>query len=426
VERYDVVVAGGGSAGIAASIAAARAGARTLLVERAARLGGMGSRALVHSICGLFLLRSDAGENLLWANGGFPIEFASRLRALGGASLPERMGRVDVILHSPTAFASLAGAMTAETSGLDVWSEAEVISVSSTESSVALHINTKTGIRAIVARACVDTTGDGEACALASAGWQIERTDRLQRPAYIFLIGGIEPGAIEPGGRLRIARLIASAVRDTQLDGGCLGAHFHAGPSRDAAFVTIDLAAGENYDPLDPSCRAGLIDEGSALADRLTAFLAGCAEGFAGSRITGRPEVIGVRESRRVIGSETMTGDDILMGRTREDGIARAAWPIELRETARGPRWKFPSDLSPSDIPLGALRPLGHPGLFVAGRCLSCDHSAQAALRVMGTCFATGQAAGLAAAIAASGDIPRADEVNRLRRLVMGFMDLET
>ncbi|MFM8764930.1 MAG: FAD-dependent oxidoreductase, partial [Spartobacteria bacterium] len=87
-EKIDTLVVGGGTAGIAAAVSAARSGARALLLERRSALGGMASNALVHTLCGLYLLRDDETLPLEYANGGFPREFAERLIAAGGASAP--------------------------------------------------------------------------------------------------------------------------------------------------------------------------------------------------------------------------------------------------------------------------------------------------------------------------------------------------
>src|SRR5258708_5760156 len=116
---FDVVVAGGGSAGLAAAVAAARLGVNTLLVERNGLLGGMASAALVHSICGLYRLSKGDGAPVL-ANAGFAAEFAKRLLADGGASGPVRMGRVEVLLQRPVAFAGLCDAFARETPNLEV------------------------------------------------------------------------------------------------------------------------------------------------------------------------------------------------------------------------------------------------------------------------------------------------------------------
>src|SRR5687767_1414800 len=104
--RFDVIVAGGGSAGVAAAISAARQGAQTLLVERHAQLGGMGSNALVHTLCGLF--HPDVSRPFQWLNPGFPTEFGARMMALTAQFQPDLMGRVYVLRHHPALLAALA------------------------------------------------------------------------------------------------------------------------------------------------------------------------------------------------------------------------------------------------------------------------------------------------------------------------------
>ncbi|RYD66835.1 MAG: FAD-dependent oxidoreductase, partial [Verrucomicrobiaceae bacterium] len=115
------------------------------------------------------------------------------------------------------------------------------------------------------------------------------------------------------------------------------------------------------------------------------------------------PVRAGVRESRRWKGQHVLTEAEVLAGTRHEDDIALATWPLEFRETNRGPKLRYPQDDRAAGIPLGCLMPESLDGVFVAGRCVSCDHGAQASVRVMGTCFATGQAAGLSAAMVADG-----------------------
>ena len=98
------------------------------------------------------------------------------------------------------------------------------------------------------------------------------------------------------------------------------------------------------------------------------------------------------------MGQHRLSTDDVAEGTTPPDTVAYSAWPMELRETASGPRLRFPADDRSCGIPLRALRARDDAALFVAGRCLSCSHEAQASIRVIGTCLATGEAAGLAAA----------------------------
>jgi hypothetical protein len=133
---------------------------------------------------------------------------------------------------------------------------------------------------------------------------------------------------------------------------------------------------------------------------------------LADAQLAAFPARVGVRESRRVRGESVITEDDVLRGNAHADAVALGTWPVELREKPTGPRWRFPEALRPTQIPLGALKAAHLENLWVAGRCLSCDHAAQAALRVIGTCLATGEAAGVASALQAMNDrAPLAPEI---------------
>ena len=174
----------------------------------------------------------------------------------------------------------------------------------------------------------------------------------------------------------------------------------------------MDLAGPENFDPTSPEHLGALERTGRRLAVELFTFLRGNHAAFARAELAAFPARVGIRESRRVRGEITITAADVLRGTETTDVVALGTWPMELREKATGPRWRFPDDNRPTQIPLGALKAACVENLWTAGRCLSCEHEAQAALRVIGTCLATGQAAGIAAAWQAQrGQMPKAAEV---------------
>ena len=110
------------------------------------------------------------------------------------------------------------------------------------------------------------------------------------------------------------------------------------------------------------------------------------------------PDQLGIRESARWKGDYVLTAQDLRESRRFDDEVALAGWPLEFRETARGPKFVYFDKPEPAGIPARSLRTHEVPGMFFAGKCLSCDHEALASVRVMGTCLATGQAAGRLAA----------------------------
>lgn len=390
--NYDVIVAGGGSAGVAAAVASARLGAKTLLIERNGLLGGMASAALVHSICGLYRLPKNDGPPVM-ANEGFAAEFARRLIASGGASGPVRMGRVEVLLQRPVAFAQLCDTLVHEAPHLEVRLQSEIVGADAD----SLTFAWRGCAGKASAKAFIDTTGDAVLAALRGAPCEMENA-RLQRPAYIFALGGVEPGKLGDDARLRIARQISQAVKASLLPPSALGAHLRESAQAGEVFVTVDLEGGANYDPLDAACLSRLETEGRDVGNRLAIFLREI-EGFEKNYVAAWPTRAGVRESRRIVGRYRLETEDIERGAPFDDSVAFAAWPMELRETAKGPRLRFPTGEEPCGIPLRSLQARDDAALFMAGRCISCSHEAQASVRVIGTCLATGEAAGLAAAL---------------------------
>ena len=201
---------------------------------------------------------------------------------------------------------------------------------------------------------------------------------------------------------------IVAAVRRGDVPATALGMAFRASVRAGEAFVTIDLSGGGQggYGPLDMACLSRIEAQGRATASAVAAWMRREVSGWDKSWISAWPARAGVRESRRWIGRSLLTGEDMLAGRRGEDDIALAAWPMEFRETAGGPKLHYAESGRATGIPIGCLMPVGLDAVYVAGRCISTDHDAQASVRVMGTCFATGQAAGLAAARDAMGEDP--------------------
>ena len=394
-EAFDVAVIGGGSAGLAAAVTAAREGARTLLVERYGYLGGMGTASLVHTFCGLYLLRDEPGAVL--ANPGFAVEMAGRMIAATGME-PVRMGRVDVLPQHPVEFVRIADELVSAEALLELGLHTEVIGISR-EDDWELKLAGRAGPRSVRAKSLVDASGDAATVELLGGVASISGAPRLQRPAYVFGIHNPDP--LDDAARLRTAGLIVEGIRAGDLPESAMGISFRSSGRPGEIFATLDLVGGDtlaDYDPLDARCLGALEIKGRDTASKTLTWLAGKSACWKSAYISHWPVRAGVRESRRWIGEFVLTGDDVLAGNRFDDEIALATWPMEFRETPRGPKLRFPEGNRPAGIPLRCLKPVGIDRLFVAGRCISTDHDAQASIRVMGTCFATGEAAGRAAA----------------------------
>ncbi len=394
-EYFDVAVIGGGSAGLAAAVTAARTGARTLLIERHGYLGGMGTASLVHSFCGLYLLREEPGAVL--ANPGFASEVAERMIAATGIC-PVRMGRLDVLPQHPVEFVRIADEMVAAEPSLELRLHSEVSSLARIGEFWEIGLCSRSGLRAVESNVLIDASGDAVAAGLLGRGSTMSAAPKLQRPAYVF--GIHSPISMADDSRLHTAGLVVEGVRGGHLPVDAMGITFRASGRAGEIFASMDLAGGESvshFDPLDTACLTDLELRGRKVAAQVMRWLSSRSESWRSAYISQWPVRAGIRESRRWIGETILTGEDVLAGRRFEDEIALATWPMEFREDPKGPKLRLPEGDRPTGIPLRCLKPEGIENLFVAGRCISTDHEAQASVRVMGTCFSTGEAAGRAA-----------------------------
>lgn len=407
--RFDVAVVGGGPAGIAAALGAARAGAHTLLVERERRLGGNVTQARVHTICGLY--RNDA-ERAEPIHVGLPLRIAEALARTGGAGEPTAAGRVFYLPIRPAAFAALAQALCERTPGLVLATGSRLVAAQLAEQAgepSEVELEGPGGRSRASARAVLDASGDAAAAAAGGAACEATPPERLQRASFIVRLEGVADAALEDFARLRLTAAVARAARGGALPAECASLVARPDAERGSLHLTLTLPplAGRPFAPLEPAYLEALGAHARALTEQIVAFLRASREGFGAARVADWPARVGIRETRRVLGRVVVTREDVLEGRRRDDEVALSGWPIELWEDHRRARFEHPA--APCSVPLGALLSRSHPGLGAAGRCLSASHEAHGALRVIGTALATGEAIGVAAALAAGAGLALGD-----------------
>lgn len=416
-DDVDVVVVGGGSAGICAAVAAARLGSRVMLVEKSGRLGGMGPLAFVHTFCGLYEPGTSGAPRL--ANPGLPEEIERRMRERTGQDGPVAMGRVYVLPQNPEDYDGLAKELvTGEADHLEVMMGGSCTAVEQCDGG-GFEVVVELG-GDVVKLGCggvVDCSADAVVAEMLGVKRRSVEAGRLQRPAFIFLLGNVGP---EVGGdqfRMRLALDLVHAVRAGKLPEQVLGATVRESVSAGECFVSVDLdGGGELWDPMDGASVAAVELSGRELARKVYDFLRGTYPCFEGATPPRFPPSLGVRESYRWDGVYELTGRDLLEGVRFDDAVAKASWPLEMREDARGARFTYFENEESSDIPLRSLASADIPGVYCAGRCISASHEALASVRVMGTCFATGQAAGMAAALYARGVTGLDEQAGEVRR----------
>jgi hypothetical protein len=410
--EFDVVVLGGGPAGIAAAVSAARHGASTLLVERYGFLGGMGTAAGVTNFCGLHA--NVHGEHRRVVHGVVD-ELLDRIHALDGLSPPHLvLGRIHAQAYDAPAYKCAADALLAE-SGARVLFHAVAAGVSAFPSGIdCLLVETKSGRRAIRGLAFVDCSGDGDLAAWSGA--PVEKGDAsgaLLYPTLMFRVGGIDDARAGEAWR-SIPALMDEAERSGEFrfprKGAIVRPQKHDGEWR-VNVTQLRNADGTAVDGTDAAALSAAEAEGRRQAVEYLRFLRAKAAGFERAYILELAPQVGIRETRRLAGLYQLTREDVLGCADFDDGIGVNGWPVE-NHVAGDVRWEWPAEGSRgyNQLPMRMLVPReGPPNLLVAGRCASMTHEGQSAARVSGACFVMGQAAGTAAAFAMRGDIAPRD-----------------
>ena len=423
--RADVCVCGGGPAGTAAAVGAARHGARVVLAERGIALGGLATQGCVYPFMDTLAPDSDTP---------YVAEIKRRLRAQG---IEPSDGVSGQVWHNPETLAFIYDEI-CEESGVEVLYQAVLVDVIRSGSAiVACIVQTVEGLAAIRAEVFIDATGDAYLARAAGVPHErgYEKTGDNQPLSFRFEMGGIDIErlyryvAVELGDDWCKSKPpyfeIAEAMHRTQHyvleDFMARGVESGELTQEEAEYMQAFTVIGKpgvmsmnfpeipvRFRATDPISYSKAVTYGRKMMRDMARYLIRHMPGFEHAFISREAAMLGARESWRIRGKYFMTAEDYHGQHRFPDAVARTAWFID----AHGEEVSAPlSKGGFYEIPYRALVAAEVPNLIVAGRCISASFILQASMRIQPTCMSIGEAAGIAAAWAVS----HGSEANEVR-----------
>lgn len=390
--KYDVVIAGGGTAGVAAAVGAAAAGAKTLLIERNPYLGGEATHSGVSAFCGFY----TCGSHPVKVVSGVGDLILQEMEALGPTVdyVVSAAGNKNINFQSEYLKCALDTLL--EKNHIDYFLHTRIIGAETVDGTIKrIQCIDDESIFTVKAACFVDATGDANLGHLAGAKtiWSDE-SGSVQAATLPFRLSGVDtscdmsPAAVE---KAIIKAKEAGIPHLTREKGFILKKE---GSHTVAVLLPSIMPTGLSSRQLteyETNTRKQVLYYVQALKTYMP--------GMENCELSVIGPSIGFRETRKLIGREIITADDVLSRRKRKDGIARGGWKPEIhKDLNKAATYLEVKEASYFDIPLGALQSSNLSNLYSAGRMIYADEAAFAAVRVMGTCFATGHAAGVAAA----------------------------
>ena len=396
----DVIVVGSGSAGATAAIAAARAGADTVLVERFGYMGGTSTQVL-DTFYGFYTPGSVAYKVV----GGIPDDVVARLKERNAAfERPNSYGAGTGITYDPMLLRLVWERLALEAGVRLLYHSFCTDVVKEGNRITGIIVDGKRGLMKLTASIIIDCTGDADVCH--QAGTPYERAGEIdpgQTLTTTFRMIHVDIPRAKAFGKEAMWQKMDEAAQTGEYDLPRKEGSWHI-TTQEGVIHTI-MTRVADVDATDPVALTAAEIEGRRQVFEYVRFLQNYVPGYENALLSWFSEPIGVRETRRVYGRYRLTREDCLSARKFEDAIGACGAPIEDHHASSDTKWEYLPDGMTYDIPYRALIPQDVGGLLVAGRCFSATHDAHASCRSMGQTMTMGQAAGTAAALAVQAEV---------------------
>ena len=405
---FDIIVVGGGPAGIAAAVSASELGNKVLLIEQQGFLGGAAVSGMSGTICGLYMTVADPlvakPEQIIF---GFAERFRDALYQAGGLTDPQIYGKTWVATHDCATYKRVATDMTRQ-AGVTVLYHTQMVDVITEDDAFrGMVLHTKSGFTRVNAKKAIDASGDADVVYKMGLKTSKGNDGVIQNPTMMFKVGNVDMQQyLSYWGQDTISPPKVVSMLEAQDE--LLRKKVWLFPTVNPGELLVNATKvtgfdGRALDVTNPVDHSEAEQFSIYQAQNFFKFMRDNIPGCENAYFIDYATEVGVRQTRSIDGIAKLMNDDVINKRKREDSIAKTSWPIELHYGAK-PKTEWLVD-DYYDVPFHTLVPKSGQDVIVAGRCLSSEHEALASCRVTAQCFEYGRAAAFAADLSIKEDL---------------------
>lgn len=384
-QKKVVVVVGAGASGIAAAISLANnQDYHILLLEKKPEIGGTVTHSLIHTLGGLY----DSSGNTI--NDSLPQQLIKRLTEADNLTVQRKIGKAWTLAVAPDVYAKVVQDWLDEYENIEVLTSITNLSIKTNENTVeSISFDKDDTHTTIDTDAVIDATGCADVIRLIENELVLD-DNKPAMAAIIFQLHGVDHAAVKFPRNIGLMRKIRAAVECGELPEQLASTWIDIGVHSNEIYIKASIPVPDNW--RDDDGDLFMQTTGLNAVNKMLSFLKNSA-GMSDATL-GKIGALGVRDGGRIKGRYQLTEDDLRSGRKFTNAACHCCWPIEYWHPEKGVSLEYLPDGDYYDIPLTALEVYGMNNVWSVGKCLSADHLAQASARVVGTCWAMGDAVG--------------------------------